>query len=151
LIALVGLFAAVSGAHAGCEGEYAYLSGSWGQVRFQVEVANSDITRAKGLMGRTSLPKFSGMIFIYDNPQIVSFWMKNTLLPLDVLYFQSDGRLLDIHEDTVPGSLEPLVSSGPVQFVLEINGGLSKTLNFNSDTVLNFAEGLLDKKNAACG
>jgi uncharacterized membrane protein (UPF0127 family) len=151
LIALVGLFAAVSGAHAGCEGEYAYLSGSWGQVRFQVEVANSDITRAKGLMGRTSLPKFSGMIFIYDNPQIVSFWMKNTLLPLDVLYFQSDGRLLDINEDTVPGSLEPLVSSGPVQFVLEINGGLSKTLNFNSDTVLNFAEGLLDKKNAACG
>jgi uncharacterized membrane protein (UPF0127 family) len=151
LIALVGLFAAVSGAHAGCEGEYAYLSGSWGQVRFQVEVANSDITRAKGLMGRTSLPKFSGMIFIYDNPQIVSFWMKNTLLPLDVLYFQSDGRLLDIHEDTVPGSLEPLVSSGPVQFVLEINGGLSKTLNFNSDTVLKFVEGLLDKKNAACG
>jgi|TARA_B110000093_G_C12935521_1_gene395539 uncharacterized membrane protein (UPF0127 family) len=151
LIAWVGLFAAVSGAHAGCEGEYAYLSGSWGQVRFQVEVANSDITRAKGLMGRTSLPKFSGMIFIYDNPQIVSFWMKNTLLPLDVLYFQSDGRLLDIHEDTVPGSLEPLVSSGPVQFVLEINGGLSKTLNFNSDTVLNFTEGLLDKKNAACG
>ena len=148
---MVGLFAAVSGAHAGCEGEYAYLSGSWGQVRFQVEVANSDITRAKGLMGRTSLPKFSGMIFIYDNPQIVSFWMKNTLLPLDVLYFQSDGRLLDIHEDTVPGSLEPLVSSGPVQFVLEINGGLSKTLNFNSDTVLNFTEGLLDKKNAACG
>jgi uncharacterized membrane protein (UPF0127 family) len=151
LIAWVGLFAAVSGAHAGCEGEYAYLSGSWGQVRFQVEVANSDIARAKGLMGRTSLPKFSGMIFIYDNPQIVSFWMKNTLLPLDVLYFQSDGRLLDIHEDTVPGSLEPLVSSGPVQFVLEINGGLSKTLNLNSDTVLNFVEGLLDKKNAACG
>ena len=151
MIAWVGLFGAVSGAHAGCEGEYAYLSGSWGQVRFQVEVANSDITRAKGLMGRTSLPKFSGMIFIYDNPQIVSFWMKNTLLPLDVLYFQSDGRLLDINENTDPGSLEPLVSSGPVQFVLEINGGLSKTLNFNSATVLTFTEGLLDTKTAACG
>ena len=151
MIALVGLFVAVSGAHAGCDGEYAYLSGSWGQVRFQVEVANSDITRAKGLMGRTSLPKFSGMIFIYDNSQIVSFWMKNTLLPLDLLYFKSDGRLLDIYENTVPGSLKPLVSSGPVQFVLEINGGLYKTLNLNSDTVLNLAEGLMDKKNAVCG
>lgn len=148
---VVGVFIAVGGARAECYVDYAYLSGPWGKARFHVEVADSDNTRARGLMGRDSLLKFSGMIFIYDSPQIVSFWMKNTLIPLDLLYFKSDGTLLDIHENAVPGSLEALISSGPVQFVLEINGGMAKDLNLNKDTVLSFANLGNDKKNVLCG
>ena len=151
LTAAVGVFVAVGGARAECYVDYAYLSGSWGKARFHVEVANSDNTRAKGLMGRDSLLKFSGMIFIYDSPQIVSFWMKNTLIPLDLLYFKSDGTLLDIYENTVPGSLEALISSGPVQFVLEINGGMAKDLNLRQDTVLSYTNLGKDKKNVLCG
>lgn len=151
MIAAPGVFFAVGGAKAECYIDYAYLSGSWGKARFHVEVANSDNTRAQGLMGRDSLLRFSGMIFIYDSPQIVSFWMKNTLLPLDLLYFKSDGTLLDIYENAVPGSLEALISSGPVQFVLEINGGMVKDLNLTQDTVLKYANPGKDKKNVMCG
>lgn len=122
---------------ADCVISHAHLSGTWGTAQFAVEVADDDAERARGLMYRDVMGKFSGMLFVYDQPQEVAFWMKNTLIYLDILYFTSQGRLLDIYANTIPGDLTPLRSSGPVQYVLEINAGMAKTLKFGSDTILN--------------
>lgn len=98
------------------------------QLRFQVEVADTDAERARGLMFRESLPRFGGMLFVYDRAQPVSFWMKNTLIPLDMLFFDETGRLVDIHENAVPGDLTGIPSAAPARFVLEINGGAAREL-----------------------
>ena len=135
---------------ANCAVEHVHLSGSWGSAKFTVEVVDTDTERAQGLMHRDSLAKFASMLFVYDTPQQVAFWMKNTLIPLDILYFTAEGVLLDIRENAVPGDLTPFRSSGPVQYVLEVNAGLAKTLKFGSDTILGHARVAHRKKTQAC-
>ncbi|MBP7003482.1 MAG: DUF192 domain-containing protein [Amaricoccus sp.] len=97
-------------------------------MRFQVEVADDDAERARGLMFRESLPRFGGMLFVYDTAQPVAFWMKNTLIPLDMLFFDASGRLVSVHENAVPGDLTAIPGHGDVQFVLELNGGAAARL-----------------------
>lgn len=82
----------------------------------------------KGLMHVTDLNQDSGMIFIMKKPQIVSFWMKDTPLPLDILFINSSKEIIDIHH-AIPFSLEKIVSSEPVLWVLELKAGLAKDLN----------------------
>jgi uncharacterized protein len=96
--------------------------------RFAVEVADTDATRARGLMFRESLPRFSGMLFVYPEPLAATFWMENTLIPLDMLFFDPAGRLTRIHENAVPLSREVIFGGENVLYVLEINGGLARTL-----------------------
>jgi len=98
------------------------------QVRFAVEVADTDAERAQGLMNRASLPRFGGMLFVYDRPQPVAFWMKNTLIPLDMLFFDAAGVLASVHENAVPGDLTAIPGKGDVLYVLEINGGAAREL-----------------------
>ena len=128
-----------SSALANCVNDHVHLSGPWGSAKFTVEVADTDAERTQGLMFRDNLAKFESMLFIYDNPQHVAFWMKNTLIPLDILYFTAEGVLLDIRENAAPGDLVPFRSSGPVQYVLEVNAGTSKNLKFGLGTVLGHA------------
>ena len=135
---------------ADCVVDHVHLSGSWGNAKFTVEVADTDAERARGLMNRASLAKFASMLFVYDGPQQVGFWMKNTSIPLDILYFTAEGILLDIRDNTIPGDLTVLRSSGPVQYVLEINAGLAETLNLGEDTILNHARLAQGKKTLAC-
>ena len=130
--------------------DHVHLSGSWGVARFEVELADDDAERAQGLMHRDSMERFSGMLFVYDAPQKVAFWMKNTLISLDILYFTAQGQLLNLHENAVPGDLALLRSSGPVQYVLEINAGLAKTLKLSSDTVLMHASLVRGEKTLTC-
>jgi uncharacterized membrane protein (UPF0127 family) len=78
---------------------------------------------AQGLMFRRAMAADAGMLFEYDRVQPVQFWMKNTLIPLDMLFIGADGTVLDIHERAVPLSLDPIGSDKPVLGVLELNGG----------------------------
>lgn len=111
-----------------CSPERASLRGAFGNVDFAVEVARSAAEQARGLMFREQLGTFEGMIFVYDSPRETAFWMRNTLIPLDILFFDHVGRLITIHAQAVPLDETPIPSNGPSQFVLEINGGLAARL-----------------------
>jgi len=96
--------------------------------RFTVEIARTEEEQATGLMNRSELAPDRGMIFPFDPPRDASFWMKNTLIPLDMIFVRADGSIANIAENTVPLSLEPEMSEGPVGAVLEIAGGRSAEL-----------------------
>jgi uncharacterized membrane protein (UPF0127 family) len=98
---------------------------------FNVEVARTDAEQDRGLMFRTSLPADGGMIFPFQKPRIGSFWMKNTLIPLDMLFIRADGSIDRIAENTIPESLEPVVSGGEVSAVLELAGGTAARLGID--------------------
>lgn len=98
---------------------------------FNVEVARTDAEQDKGLMFRTSLPADGGMLFPFAKPRIGSFWMKNTLIPLDIIFIRADGSIDRIAENTIPESLEPVVSGGEVSAVLELAGGTAARLNID--------------------
>lgn len=95
---------------------------------FKVEVARTDAEQARGLMFRESLAPDGGMIFPMDPPRPASFWMKNTVIPLDMIFVRADGTIARIAPDTVPHSLEPVDSGEPVAAVLELAGGRAAEL-----------------------
>jgi uncharacterized membrane protein (UPF0127 family) len=95
-----------------------------GQHRvFNVEVVSSGEERERGLMYRQSLAADAGMLFDFQQDQPVSMWMKNTFIPLDMLFITADGTVVRVAADTVPQSLETIPSGQPVRAVLEIKGG----------------------------
>lgn len=98
---------------------------------FNVEVARTDAEQDRGLMFRTSLPADGGMLFPFAKPRIGSFWMKNTLIPLDMIFIRADGSIDRIAENTIPESLEPVVSGGEVSAVLELAGGTAARLGID--------------------
>ena len=100
--------------------------------RFTVEVARTGPEQQQGLMNRASLAPDRGMIFPYDPPQPVAFWMKNTLIPLDLIYISPGGRILRIEANAVPLSLDQLPSGGPVEAVLELAGGRAAELGIET-------------------
>jgi uncharacterized protein len=95
---------------------------------FSVEIATNDAERQKGLMFRKELPEGRGMLFDFGHDQDVSMWMKNTYIPLDMLFIQSDGRISHIAENTEPLSERIISSGGPVRAVLEVIGGTARKL-----------------------
>lgn len=92
-------------------------------VTFHAERATDSAAREQGLMFRKELAPSEGMIFLYDEPGRHAFWMKNTLIPLDMLFFDESGQLIHIHANAKPGSLEPIGADTPVCAILEIPGG----------------------------
>jgi uncharacterized protein len=99
-----------------------------GRTRFQVEIAASPAEQARGLMFRKSLAADRGMLFVYAKPQPVAFWMKNTLIPLDIIFIAPDGRVLSIARNTQPYSTTPIPSGGRILGVLELAGGRAAQL-----------------------
>ena len=93
---------------------------------FSVELAVTEEARARGLMFRKDLPDGKGMLFDFGRDQEVAMWMKNTLIPLDMLFITASGRILRIAEDTEPMSERIIPSGGPVRAVLEVAGGTAK-------------------------
>ncbi|MGA9603197.1 MAG: DUF192 domain-containing protein [Methyloceanibacter sp.] len=99
------------------------LKTATGDHAFTIEVMATDQERALGLMFRRSLPENSGMLFIYDPPQPATMWMKNTLIPLDMVFISSDARVHRIESNAEPFSETLIPSDGDVVGVLELNGG----------------------------
>ncbi|PWE33208.1 hypothetical protein DDZ14_06580 [Maritimibacter sp. 55A14] len=111
-----------------CAPDRVDLRGDWGRASFTVEVSDTPETRARGLMYRKKMDRFAGMLFVFDAPMHARFWMKNTLIPLDMLFLGPDGRVRRIVENAEPQSLEPRDGGPGVAYVLEINGGTAARL-----------------------
>jgi len=100
-----------------------------GRHEFNVELAKSPQQRSQGLMYRREMAAAAGMLFDFGvRPNRASMWMKNTFIPLDMLFIKPDGRIESIAERTVPHSLEAISSRGPVRYVLELNAGTASRL-----------------------
>jgi hypothetical protein len=95
---------------------------------FQVEVAETGDQRAQGLMFRRQLAADAGMLFLFGGSEVRAMWMKNTLIPLDMLFIDETGKIVRIEERTVPHSERAIVSGGPVSAVLELNAGTASRL-----------------------
>jgi len=94
-----------------------------GAKHFQVEVADTRDTRRRGLMFRRDLAKDSGMLFNFRRDEVISMWMKNTLIPLDMVFIDRQGRIVRVHARAIPGSLAGIASVKPARAVLELAGG----------------------------
>lgn len=95
-------------------------------IAFQVEIADTPAKRELGLQYRRELAADRGMLFLFPNEQPLTFWMKNTPIALDMIFINSDKKIVGIVEQAVPFSTDPRSVPSPSQFVLEINGGLSR-------------------------
>lgn len=131
---MLGLFA--GSALADCAPDKVTIAGEWGQAKFTVDVADDPQERARGLMFVEQMPTLTGMLFVYERPQAVSFWMKNTLIPLDMIFVAPDGEIQAIHENAIPGDLTPIPGGEGIQMVLEINGGLTSRFGIAAGDVL---------------
>jgi len=90
---------------------------------FRVWIADTGERQMQGLMFVRDLPADQGMLFVHDRPRVANMWMKNTFIPLDMLFIDARGRIVTIHENTTPHSLDTLSSGRPVLGVLELRGG----------------------------
>lgn len=107
------------------EGEVTFLSRDMHKqlAKIEVEVAADPTERAQGLMYRSEMDENKGMLFIFEHENMQSFWMKNTILPLDIIFISSKGEINTIHSNTVPYSEKSLPSKSKSQFVVEVNAG----------------------------
>ncbi|MXU66170.1 DUF192 domain-containing protein [Oceanomicrobium pacificus] len=116
-------------------------------VRFSVEIADEEPERALGLMNRQELGRFASMLFIYERPIEAVFWMKNTLIPLDMIFADPTGTVTRVIANAEPLSLEHRRGGDNVQYVLEINGGLAERLGIGEGAVLRHPQ--MDQAQAA--
>jgi uncharacterized membrane protein (UPF0127 family) len=96
--------------------------------RFDIYIAANNTQRARGLMFVRDLPQMTGMLFVYEGSQPISMWMKNTFIPLDMVFARLDGAVSSVIRNTEPQSLRSLGSIEPVTFVLELNAGTAERL-----------------------
>ena len=117
-----------------------------GGERFQVEIADDDAERSRGLMFREAMPPDHGMLFIHDRQEPQAYWMKNTKIPLDILYFDRQRRLVSQQRDVPPCSAgdrcPPYPSRGPALYVLELNAGQAARLQLEDGAELVFGPGI---------
>ncbi|MFP7673143.1 DUF192 domain-containing protein [Marivita sp. S0852] len=119
-----------------CAYDTVFLRGDWGSARITVDVVDTPETRSQGLMFVESLPRLAGMLFVYEREQTVSFWMKNTLIPLDMIFADGAGVVQRVHHNARPGDLTPIAGGSHIQFVLETNAGLAEMLGIDVGTEL---------------
>jgi uncharacterized membrane protein (UPF0127 family) len=113
---------------AACAPDGLDLRGPGGQQHFTVEVADEAAERSQGLMFREKMATSAGMLFVYEQPVHAKFWMKNTLIPLDMIFVDAAGRVTRVHPNAVPHDETPIDGGEGVSFVLEINGGLAQRM-----------------------
>jgi uncharacterized membrane protein (UPF0127 family) len=111
------------------------LRGDWGKARFQVAIADTPQARARGLMFVEEMPQRGHALRLPDE-RVRTFWMRNTLISLDILYFDATGAWVSAAENAVPLDETTLPSDGPAQYVLEINAGLVARFGMGEGTVI---------------
>ncbi len=123
--------------------------GPWVEIggqRYTVEVADDDAERSRGLMFRDELGADRGMLFVHEREEPQAYWMKNTRIPLDILYFDAAARLVSQQRDVPPCSLgdrcPPYPSAVPARFVLELNAGEAARLGLKDGALLRFGPGV---------
>ena len=126
LLVLLSLVISTSCSYASGEELIVISSNQIKKATYEIEIADTDIKRAHGLMGRTDITENQGMLFVFKDEQIRTFWMKDTPLSLDILFINSDGYIVSIAEDAVPNSTKRITSFFPARYALEILGGQSK-------------------------
>jgi uncharacterized membrane protein (UPF0127 family) len=144
LLALMVLVWSALPGFAGCSPDRLGLRGDWGEALFRIELADTAANRERGLMFRESLAPGAGMLFVYDRPQPVRFWMKNTLIPLDMIFADRTGTVTRVHSNAIPGDLTPIDGGASVYAVLEVNGGLAASYGIVPGSVMRhpvFADG----------
>jgi uncharacterized protein len=99
-----------------------------GPHRFTVEVAETPEQMEQGLMFRRAMAPDAGMLFDYKTPTVATMWMRNTLIPLDMLFVDARGRIVNIHQRAVPQTLDVIAAEAPVRAVIELNGGTAARL-----------------------
>lgn len=121
-----------------------------GGKRYTVEIADTDGERARGLMFRDGMPAERGMLFIHDAEEPQAYWMKNTRIPLDILYFDSERRLVSQQRDvpacTLGDGCPPYPSNAPALYVLELNAGQAEALGLKDGAELKFGPGIKPAK-----
>jgi uncharacterized protein len=134
-------------------GGCASAGGSWVELageRYIVEVANDDAERAQGLMFRDSMEPDRGMLFIHDRQERLAYWMKNTRIPLDILYFDEQRKLVSQQRGVPPCSLgdrcPPYPSKAVARYVLELNAGQAERLGLQDGAELRFGPGVPPKE-----
>ena len=132
-VALLNFWATSSTA---CAADQVTVIGAFGEAKFKVGVADTPEERGQGLMFVEAMPRFKGMLFIYESPRHATFWMRNTLIPLDMLFALEDGTIATIHENAIPLDETTIDGGQDIQYVLEINGGMSATLGIAVGDVL---------------
>jgi uncharacterized membrane protein (UPF0127 family) len=133
LITALLVAVALSGgaARAACSEDRLEMRGDFGTVRFNVVIADTPQERAQGLMHVPEMPRMAGMLFVYERPQSVSFWMENTLILLDMIFADETGLVRRIHENAVPLDRTPIPGGDDIRYVLEINGGMAAMLGLS--------------------
>lgn len=116
------------------------ISSSGKSHGFTVEIARTSQQQAMGLMFRTQLAPDAGMIFPFDTAKPASFWMKNTVIPLDIIFVRTDGSIESIAANTVPYSLDPVSSNEPVAAVLELAGGRAAELGIKPGDIVRWRD-----------
>lgn len=120
---LVSIIAALSACASSHQPQVTLYPPHGSPVRVTVDIADTPTKRNFGLMYRRDLPESHGMLFLFPREALLSFWMKNTPLPLDIIFINAARTIVSIAASTTPFSEKPLPSANPAQFVLEVNGG----------------------------
>lgn len=107
-------------------------------VQFTVEIADTPDLTSLGLMNREYLAENAGMLFVFPYADKRSFWMKNTILPLDIIFIDSVGKIVQISENTTPFSTESVVCLKPANYVLEVNAGTAEKYNITTGDIVSW-------------
>ena len=127
-------------------------SAPWAEVngkRFTIKIADNDETRARGLMFVRDMPEDSGMLFIHDQQEPVAYWMKNTYIALDILYFDEQFKLVSAQLNVQPCGAQPQCpnypSYEPIKYVLELNAGIAEQIKLKKGDQLKLSESIVSK------
>jgi uncharacterized membrane protein (UPF0127 family) len=115
-----------------------HLSGNLSPVNIDIEIADDEAERMRGLMDRISMPEFAGMLFIFENDEPRSFWMKNTYISLDIIFINSNKEIVSIQKYTQPQTTSSIPSDKPATFVLEVNAGFTDKYGINPGDKIDF-------------